>query len=166
MTRSNALAAGQLEALRAPFARHHGDVAPRLECGVHVVENVRLVVDHQHAKPLGWSTGAGRPAVGAGGRVASGSCTVKVEPRPSSVESMMRPPCSRTMPWLIESPSPVPSPSGLVVKKGSNTWAASASDIPGPSSTTSMATPSSQRRARTTHACRAVRWTRSPGRRC
>ena len=62
----------------------------------------------------------------------------------------MRPPCSRTMPWLIERPSPVPSPSGLVVKNGSNTWAASASDMPGPSSITSMATPSSQRRARTT----------------
>ena len=93
-----------------------------------------------------------RRGVGAGGRVESGSCTVKVEPRPSSVESMMRPPCSRTMPWLIERPSPVPSPSGLVVKKGSNTWAASASDMPGPSSITSTATPSSQRRARTTHA--------------
>ena len=62
----------------------------------------------------------------------------------------MRPPCSRTMPWLIESPSPVPSPSGLVVKNGSNTCAASASDMPGPSSATSTATPSSQRRARTT----------------
>ena len=62
----------------------------------------------------------------------------------------MRPPCSRTMPWLIESPRPVPSPSGLVVKNGSNTCAASASDIPGPSSATSTATPSSQRRARTT----------------
>ena len=63
---------------------------------------------------------------------------------------MIRPPCSRTMPWLMERPSPVPSPSGLVVKNGSNTWAASASDMPGPSSAMSTATPSSQRRARTT----------------
>ena len=62
---------------------------------------------------------------------------------------MMRPPCSRTMPWLIESPSPVPWPSALVVKNGSNTWAARVSDMPGPSSMKSMATPSSQRRART-----------------
>jgi len=54
------------------------------------------------------------------------------------------------MPWLMESPRPVPSPSALVVKKGSNTCAASASDMPGPSSATSMATPSSHRRARTT----------------
>ncbi len=75
---------------------------------------------------------------------------MKVEPFPSSVESRMRPPCSRTMPWLIESPSPVPSPSGLVVKNGSNTWAAMLSGIPGPLSVTSTATPSSQRRARTT----------------
>jgi hypothetical protein len=74
---------------------------------------------------------------------------VKVEPRPSSVESIIRPPCSLTMPWLMDSPRPVPSPSALVVKKGSNTCVASASDMPGPSSITSIATPSSQRRART-----------------
>ena len=35
---------------------------------------------------------------------------------------MMRPPCSFTMPCEMDSPSPVPWPSGLVVKKGSNTW--------------------------------------------
>ena len=87
---------------------------------------------------------------GAGGRVARGSWTVNTDPLSSSVESMMRPPCSRTMPWLMERPRPVPSPSGLVVKNGSNTCAASASDMPGPSSTTSTATQSSQRRARTT----------------
>src|SRR3954447_18701667 len=33
----------------------------------------------------------------------------------------MRPPCCfTTISWLIESPSPVPSPGGFVVKKGSN----------------------------------------------
>src|SRR4029450_7147026 len=33
----------------------------------------------------------------------------------------MVPPCCWTMPYTIESPSPVPVPGGLVVKNGSNT---------------------------------------------
>ena len=52
------LAPGQLEALAA-VARHHRDVAPRLECGVHVVQNVRLVIDHQHPKAFRRGSGAG-----------------------------------------------------------------------------------------------------------
>jgi hypothetical protein len=67
--------------------------------------------------------GARDPASGvaATGRLARGSWTVNVDPLPSSVASMIRPPCSLTMPWLIDRPSPVPSPSALVVKNGSKT---------------------------------------------
>ncbi len=61
------------------------------------------------------------------------------------------------MPWLMDRPSPVPSPSGFVVKNGSNTWLASVSDIPGPSSITSTATPSSHGRARTDDGSRTTR---------
>src|SRR2546427_5910380 len=44
-----------------------------------------------------------------------------VAPPPGLVSSVMRPPCSFRIPWQIDSPSPVPSPSPLVVKNGSNT---------------------------------------------
>ena len=71
---------------------------------------------------------------------------MNVEPAPGLDSKVIRPPCSVTMPWQMESPSPVPSPSDLVVKKGSNTLAAISSGIPGPSSETVTATPSSHLR--------------------
>ena len=40
-------------------------------------------------------------------------------PRPGAVSTPIRPPCAVTMPWQIERPMPVPTPCGLVVKKGS-----------------------------------------------
>src|SRR5207245_2657138 len=54
----------------------------------------------------------------------TGSSTVNVAPDPGLVTSEMRPPCSLTIPWQIDNPRPVPSPSPLVVKNGSNTLAA------------------------------------------
>src|SRR5207248_755416 len=40
---------------------------------------------------------------------------------PSSVSTSIEPPCCfTTMSWLSDRPSPVPSPAGLVVKKGLN----------------------------------------------
>ena len=80
-------------------------------------------------------------------RGAPGSSTVNVAPAPGLDSRVMRPPCSVTMPWQIESPSPVPSPSDLVVKNGSKTRAAISSEMPGPSSATVTATPSSHLRA-------------------
>src|SRR6266545_3291905 len=71
-----------------------------------------------------------------------GSSIVNVAPEPGLVSSVMRPPCSCTIPWQIDRPSPVPLPSPLVVKNGSNTRAATSSDMPGPESVTLTATPS------------------------
>src|SRR5438034_843295 len=70
-----------------------------------------------------------------------------VHPAPGRVSRVMRPPCSFMMPWQMESPSPVPSPSRLVVKNGSKTRAASSSVIPGPESVTLTAMLSPTRRA-------------------
>ena len=74
----------QRQALDA-ITRDHGDVSPRLECRAHVVEDVRLVVDHEHAEAAWGDVLAGVGGRGATGSVASGSCTVKIDPRPSSV---------------------------------------------------------------------------------
>jgi hypothetical protein len=48
-----------------------------------------------------------------------GNSITNLVPRPSSDSTEMRPPCLSTMPWEIESPRPVPFPTGFVVKKGS-----------------------------------------------
>src|SRR5580692_7947480 len=52
---------------------------------------------------------------------------------PGSVSTSMVPPCCLTMmSWLIESPSPVPSPAGFVVKKGLNIFSFTSAGIPVP----------------------------------
>ena len=45
----------------------------------------------------------------------TGNVTSNAAPFPASDTSCSVPPCSRTMPKLIESPSPVPTPRGFVV---------------------------------------------------
>ncbi len=44
-----------------------------------------------------------------------GSATTKVDPRPGSLSKVIVPPRAVTMPWQMESPSPVPRPTGRVV---------------------------------------------------
>src|ERR1019366_3440712 len=52
---------------------------------------------------------------------------------PGSVSTSMLPPCCfTTMSWLIDRPSPVPSPEGLVVKNGLNIFALASSGMPVP----------------------------------
>jgi hypothetical protein len=52
---------------------------------------------------------------------------------PGSVSTSMLPPCClTTMSWLIDRPSPVPSPEGLVVKNGLNIFSLTSSGIPMP----------------------------------
>ncbi len=92
-----------------------------------------------------WSA-AGASTTGAA-TAAPGSSTVKVAPWPRAERKRILPPCSLMMPWQIDRPRPVPSPSALVVKKGSKTRACSSSGMPGPSSVISTAMPSSQVRA-------------------
>ena len=52
---------------------------------------------------------------------------------PGAVSTSMLPPCCLTMmSWLIERPSPVPSPVGLVVKNGLNIFSLTSSGMPVP----------------------------------
>ena len=55
-----------------------------------------------------------------------------VKPPGSVVTSIVPPCCLTTMSWLSDRPSPVPSPAGLVVKKGLNIFAFTSSGIPVP----------------------------------
>jgi hypothetical protein len=62
---------------------------------------------------------------------------------PSRVSTLIVPPCCFTMmSWLIESPSPVPSPAGLVVKNGLNIFSVRFSAMPVPLSRMRISTPS------------------------
>src|SRR5262249_56437156 len=55
---------------------------------------------------------------------------------PGSVSTSMDPPCCLTMmSWLMDKPSPVPSPAGLVVKNGLNIFSLNSVGIPVPLST-------------------------------
>ena len=49
----------------------------------------------------------------------AGRDTVKVVPMPGELFTSIFPPCWRMIPNALDSPSPVPLPSGLVVKNGS-----------------------------------------------
>src|SRR6201999_1769845 len=52
---------------------------------------------------------------------------------PGSVSTSIVPPCCFTMmSWLIDRPSPVPSPAGLVVKKGLNIFSFTSGGMPVP----------------------------------
>ena len=61
---------------------------------------------------------AGRGAVPAAA-VARGRYRSNRVPRPGADSHSTHPLCCLTMPWTIGSPSPVPWPTGLVVKNGS-----------------------------------------------
>jgi hypothetical protein len=57
-------------------------------------------------------------------RVFRGSTILNLLKSPGSVSTSILPPCCFTMmSWLIERPSPAPSPDGLVVKNGLNIFA-------------------------------------------
>ncbi len=75
--------------------------------------------------------------------------TRKVLPLPTSLSTSIRPPKLVTMSWQMGRPSPVPTPTGLVVKNGSNNRSRFSAAMPEPVSRTSMARPSAWGRVRT-----------------
>ena len=82
--------------------------------------------------PAGAGASAASGAATPAGRGSTGSLIRNVVPCPGSLSTPMVPPCSSTMPRQSDSPSPVPSPGGFVVKKGSKILARIAAGIPGP----------------------------------
>src|SRR5581483_1592523 len=103
---------------------HRVALAPQL--ADQELAQVLLVVGHQHPDRRGHGCGLPVPA-GCSGRI-----TRKAVPAPTRVSTSIRPSWSATMPWAMASPSPVPCPGGLVVKKGSNTRGSTCSGMPGP----------------------------------
>ena len=67
---------------------------------------------------------------------ATGSATTKVAPPPGVSSKDRVPPWLKTMLWHSDRPSPVPVPTGLVVKKGSKMRDRTASGTPLPLSAT------------------------------
>ena len=95
----------------------------------------------------GTATGEG---VTAGAASARRSTMRKVLPLPTSLSTSRAPPNRVRMPWQIESPSPVPRPTGLVVKNGSNSRDMCSAEMPQPVSLIAISTfASSRSRVRT-----------------
>jgi len=76
----------------------------------------------------------------------SGSRSSNAAPPDSTLRAERSPPQLRARRREMARPRPVPSPSGLVVSKGSNSRSRISSLMPGPSSRTSMATDAPSRR--------------------
>src|SRR5438876_8351388 len=89
------------------------------------------------SRPAPWIAGGSTAssAVGSSAGGATGSSRVKTV-APGRLSTTSRPPCSCTMPYETDRPSPAPVPTSLVVKNGSNTCASTSPGMPGPSSMT------------------------------
>ena len=75
----------------------------------------------------------GHARLSARAAAARGSVMMNSVNCPGAVSTAMLPPCClTTMSWLMDSPSPVPSPAGLVVKNGLNIFSFTASGMPVP----------------------------------
>src|SRR5207245_1022320 len=92
----------------------------------------------------------------------SGSSTTNDAPPPSQFSARSTPPSSATIPYDTESPRPLPSPGGLVVKNGSKIRGRASSGIPGPVSRTSTQAWRSDGHTRTVRTrcdgCLAIAW--------
>src|SRR5579863_301376 len=84
--------------------------------------------------PSGGGSPGGVAASFTTGTAVTGSSTMNLAPALGWLSNITSPPCCFTIPYTIESPNPVPTPEGLVVKKGSKMRHAISSGMPGPSS--------------------------------
>src|SRR5262249_34183104 len=95
-----------------------------------------LVVDDEDAARVGHRRAHEAAPIGAATSTTSGRYTVNALPPPGSESTAIQPPCSRTMLQVTDRPRPVPSPTALVVKNGSNTRLRVVSSMPWPVSRT------------------------------
>src|SRR5262249_55293109 len=84
--------------------------------------------------PLRDNSGHGLDYDRSGSKAATrGKITLISANSPGLVSTAIEPPCCLTMmSWLMESPSPVPSPAGLVVKNGLNIFSFTSGGMPVP----------------------------------
>src|SRR6267142_2598466 len=116
----------------------HGFIALRNQGFDEDVLEFRLVINHQNSS---YVTGRHNKFAAAPFAVA-GNNIWTVVPRPISLSISIDPPCSSTMRRQMAIPSPVPLPSGLVVKNGSQIFSRCSGAMPSPVSANSMATAS------------------------
>jgi hypothetical protein len=135
-----------VRALAEHLERHGAVVGDRdlvpvaLQCLGQGGGDVGLVVDDQDRLPAIGGNGRAPPLRRPARGTTTGSSSRNVAPCPTSLSTVMVPPCSSSVRRQSDRPSPVPSPGGLVVKKGSKIRACTAAGIPGPLSFTSMRT--------------------------
>ena len=86
--------------------------------------------------PLPCGSSFATSAAGGGAEPATGNQMVNVVPSSSSVATSIAPPTSATIPWTSDKPRPVPAPTPLVVKNGSNTRSSTLGSMPVPVSRT------------------------------
>ena len=123
-----------LQRHRGGLRKFHGEavgaqVAPELLAKQHL--DIGLIVDHEnewtHAPPPDLVV-ALATAAAVRGRMILNSVNF-----PGAVSTTIEPACClTTMSWLMERPSPVPSPAGLVVKNGLNIFSFTSGGIPVP----------------------------------
>ena len=129
---SEALAASlmALQRGRRRLGKFHGkpagaQVAPELLAKQHF--NIGLVIDHENEKTHA------RPPVFSSAAALRGRTILNSVNLPGSVSTAIVPECCFTMmSWLMERPSPVPSPAGLVVKNGLNIFSFTSGGMPVP----------------------------------
>ncbi|EAU69958.1 hypothetical protein STIAU_5600 [Stigmatella aurantiaca DW4/3-1] len=99
----------------------------------------------------------GQMGSGVGGVAASrrGSITRKQVPCPTVLSTEISPPSPLTMLWQMDNPSPVPTPTGLVVKNGSKMRLRCSGAMPSPLSRTSPTTQGPSTPRRTSTVCRS-----------
>src|SRR5262245_41882863 len=107
--------------------------------------NVRLIIDHQNEE-VHVDASCLPMAAALRGRV-----TRNAVYSPGVVSTSIDPPCCLTMmSWLMDRPSPVPSPAGFVVKNGLNIFSFTSGGMPVPLSRTRISTRSPRPRVEAT----------------
>src|SRR2546430_912975 len=108
------------------------------ECHLALADLLTEFLQHQRLKialVIDYEDGSAQlaPPVLALAAAARGNVIINSVNAPGSVTTSILPPCCfTTMSWLIDRPSPVPSPAGVVVKNGSNIFSFTSSGMPVP----------------------------------
>ena len=113
-------------------------------------EERRLVVDDEHPTRGDAGRGALFTALSDFGSMSAGAAgkVTRNVVAPGAESNSIRPPSSVTMRWHIARPTPVPEPTGFVVKNGSKTRPATWRGMPPPVSLTSTTAPPDASRTR------------------
>jgi len=118
---------GFLDDIEAEFTQH-------LACRF---PDVIVVVDKQNGR-LRRRSRSRRFEAGPSSMISAADKRLTVVPAPGTLSILAVPPLWVAKPYTWLRPSPVPSPTGLVVKKGSNALRATSGSIPDPVSATEM----------------------------